>query len=254
VIASNSRRVTKDHGQKKTQNGVEKVVSLGPGLIFMTDGVSEITATGPEIGPAQIVKTVVTSATSASRHPNMEGIAIQYGESLTRSFNSISSQARAQLPSELASLGNGGAQVLESIFVGRDLDGRLKIEMVDVLLQQNPASEDLQFVFTHSERIPTEHIGLILSGDVKPLQAGFESPNSPIGRLSTFQSWVAAVRAQQDLNKAQSAEALAGLSLKYKDPNDSSVGYPIFVYAIDSQGVFKKLKTVTSANAASLPH
>jgi hypothetical protein len=254
VIASDSRRITIDHGQKKTQNGVEKVVSLGPGLAFMTDGFSEITTTQSEIRPMQIARAAVASATRASRRPNMEEIAIQYGESLTESFSLLSDQSKAQLQSALASFGSGGGPVLESIFAGRDSDGKLKIEMVDVVLQGHSESESLQFVWTHSERIPTNDTDLILSGDVKSLQAGFESSSSPIGQLPSFQSWVAAIRAQQHLNKAQSAEALANLSLKYKDPNDSSVGYPIFVYAIDSQGGFKKLKTVTMANAVNLPH
>ncbi len=68
-------------------------------------------------------------------------------------------------------MGDGNSEIIESIFAGRDVDGALKIELVDIVAGDAFGNELTRFTWTQRERLPGAEIDLLLSGDVRPLRA-----------------------------------------------------------------------------------
>jgi hypothetical protein len=57
----------------------------------------------------------------------------------------------------------------------------------------------------------------------------------------------------RQVNAAQTAEALLNLAIKYSPPDQTRLGYPIFVYTLDGGNGLKKIKTVPKGKAVDLP-
>jgi hypothetical protein len=133
-----------------------------------------------------------------------------------------------------------------------DVDGALKIEMVDVYPLDGHAAV-LHFAFHSEEAVGSESPHLILSGQVVALQSGFQDPQSPIALLPAFRTWAGAFQTRH-LDPARTAEALLALAIKYPPLGvKQRLGYPIHIYVINANEGLKKLKTVREGHAASLP-
>jgi hypothetical protein len=254
AIASDSRLVTLTGTQIATADGIQKVISLGNKIAFMSAGVGEVSTRNLTITPDQVAKECYASWVKNGRGVGIGHLADAFGQTITERLNRLSGSGIAQIASAIAQqLGPQDNQVLESTFAGVNDDGRLLIETVNVNLIASPsATENAKFEWTRHEA-PGDRPNIIFSGEVGVLRSAFENPASPIAQLSSFQTWWRAFREGRPGNAAQSAEALVNLAIKYSPPDQARLGYPIFVYTLDAKNGLTKLRTVPKGKAAVLP-
>jgi hypothetical protein len=254
AIASDSRLVTLNGSQIAAADGIQKVISLGNRIAFMTTGVGEISTRRVTITPDQVARECYSSMVKNGRRAGIGQLADAFGQTITERLDRLSAPAKAQIDSMVQQFGSQDNEVMESTFVGVNDNGQLLIETVNVyLFPPSSATEKAKFEWTRHET-PGDRPNIILSGEVGVLRSAFENAASPIAQLSSFQTWWQAFRDGRPVNAAQTAEALVNLAIKYSPPDQARLGYPIFVYTVDAHNGLTKLRTVPKGKAAVLPH
>jgi hypothetical protein len=256
AIASDSRHITLEGGKFKTSNGVEKVVSLGANMAFMSSGLTEISVATSEIQPSVIVQTCYADLLKGGQRVSIRDLATAYGKLTTEQLNRLSDSEKTAVESLVRQFGSQNNQMMESIITGIDLDGDPKVETIDFYLSRpSPAYPGvLRFEWNLDEAIATEASRVILSGEVSVLQSAFHDEATPITELSSVKAWLDAMHEGRQVNAAQTAEALLNLAIKYSPPDQTRLGYPIFVYTLNGGNGLKKIKTVPKGKAVDLPH
>jgi hypothetical protein len=254
AIASDSRRATMVGSRITTADGIEKVVPLGSRIAFMSAGLSEISTNSTTIMPDRVAKECYLSLTKNRGRVSIGHLSDAFGQTITERMNRLSASGKAQIDTMLQQFGSQGNQAMESIFVGVDDDGQLRIETVNVYLHPpSSATESAGFEWTRHETSGNDP-NIILSGDVGVLRSAFENDASPIAQLSSFKTWWQAFREGKTVDSGQTAEGLVSLAIKYSPPERIGLGYPIFVYAVNVQNGFRKLRSVPRGKASLLPH
>jgi hypothetical protein len=255
AIAADSRLVTVTGTQIATADGIQKVISLGSKIAFMSAGVGEISTGNVTIMPGPVAKECYSSMAKNGRRVRIIELADTFGKTITDRLDRLSASAKAQIYSSIVQqFGSQDNQVMESTFVGVNDAGQLLIETLNVrLVPPSSANENAKFEWTRHET-PGDRPNIILSGEVGVLRNAFENAESPIAQLSSFQAWRQAFTEGRPVSAAQTAEALVNLAIKYSPPDQAKLGYPIFVYTLDAQNGLTKLRTVPKGKAAVLPH
>jgi hypothetical protein len=257
AIASDSRHITLEGGKFKTLDGVEKVVSLGANMAFMSSGLTEIFFATSEIQPSQLVQTCYADLFKGVQRVSIKDLATTYAKLTTERLNRLSDTEKAAVNSLVQQqLGSQNNHVMESIITGIDLDGSPKVETIDFYLSRPfPVYPDiLRFEWNVDEAVATEAPRVILSGEVGVLRSAFQDGTTPISELPSVKAWSDAMHEGRQVNAAQTAEALLNLAIKYSPPDQTRLGYPIFVYTLDEGSGLKKIKTVPRGKAVDLPH
>jgi hypothetical protein len=256
AIASDSRHITLEGGKFKTSDGVEKLVSLGANMAFMSSGLTEISGATSEIQPSQLVQTCYTDLLKGAQRVSIRDLATSYAKLTTEQLNQLSDSEKAAVDSLVRQFGSPNNQVMESIITGIDLDGNPKVETVDFYLSRPfPIYPDvLRFEWNVDEAMATEAPRVILSGEVGLLRSAFEDGATPISELPSVKAWSESMHEGKQVNAAQTAEALLNLAIKYSPSDQTRLGYPIFVYTLDGGSGLKKIKTVPRGKAVDLPH
>ncbi len=255
AIASDSRHITLEGGKFETSDNVEKVFSLGSNMAFMSSGLTEISGATSEIQPSQLVQTCYADLFKGVQRVSIKDLATAYAKLTTEQLNRLSDSEKAAVNSLVRQFGSPNNQVMESIITGIDLDGNPKVETIDFYLSRpSPAYPDvLRFEWNVDEAIATEASRVILSGEVGVLRSAFQDGATPISELPSVKAWSDAMHEGRQVNAAQTAEALLNLAIKYSPPDQTRLGYPIFVYTLDGGSGLKKIKTVPKGKAVDLP-
>lgn len=240
----------------KTSDGVEKLVPLGPNMAFMSSGLTEISGATSEIRPSQIVQTCYANLLKGAPRAMIRDLASAYAKLTTDQLNRLSDSEKAAVDSLVRQFGSQNNQVMESIITGIDLDGSPKVETIDFYLSRPfPVYPDvLRFEWNLDEGIATEAPRVILSGEVGVIRSAFQDGGTPISELPSVKAWSDAMHEGRQVNAAQTAEGLLNLAIEYSPPNQTRLGYPIFVYTLDGRSGLKKIRTVPKSKAADLPH
>jgi len=256
VIASDSRHITLEGGKLKTSDGVEKVVSLGANMAFMSSGLTEILGATSEIQPCHLVQMCYADLIKRTQRVSIRDLATAYGKLTTEQLNRLSDSEKAAVDSLVRQFGSQNNRVMESIITGIDLDGSPKVETIDFYLSRPfPVYPDiLRFEWNVDEAIATEVPRVILSGEVGVLRSAFQDGAAPISELPSVKAWSDAMHEGRRVNAAQTAEGLLNLAIEYSPPDQTRLGYPIFVYTLDGRSGLKKIKTVARGKAVDLPH
>jgi len=256
AIASDSRHITLEGGKFKTSDGVEKLVSLGANMAFMSSGLTEIAGATSQIQPSHLVQTCYADLLKGAQQVPIRDLATAYAKLTTQQLNRLSDSEKAAVDSLVRQFGSQNNHVMESIITGIDLNGNPKVETVDFYLSRPfPIYPDvLRFEWNLDEAIPTERPRVILSGEVGVLRGAFQDGATPISELPSVKAWSDAMHEGRQVNAAQTAEALLNLAIKYSPPDQTRLGYPIFVYTLDGGGGLKKIRTVPKGKAVDLPH
>jgi hypothetical protein len=256
AIASDSRHITLEGGTFKTLDGVEKVVALGANMAFMSSGLTEISFATSEIQPSHLVQTCYADLLKGAQQVSITDLATAYAKLTTQQLNRLSDSEKAAVNSLVQQLGSQNNQVMESIITGIDLNGSPKVETVDFYLARpSPAYPDiLRFEWNLDEAIATEGPRVILSGEVGVLRSAFQDGATPITELPSVKAWSDAMHEGKQVNAAQTAEALLNLAIRYSPPDQTRLGYPIFVYTLEGSSGLKKIRTVPKGKAVDLPH
>lgn len=256
AIASDSRHITLEGGKFKTSDGVEKLVSLGANMAFMSSGLTEISGATSEIQPFQLIRACYADLLKGAQRVSIRDLATGYAKLTTEQLNRLSNSEKAAVDSLVRQLGSQNNQVMESIIMGIDLDRSPKVETIDFYLSRPfPAYPDvLRFESNVDEAIATEVPRVILSGEVGVLRSAFQDGGTPINELPSVKAWSDAMHEGRQVNAAQTAEGSLNLAIEYSPPDQSRLGYPIFVYTLDERSGLKKIKTVSKGKAVDLPH
>lgn len=187
---------------------------------------------------------------------SIKELATGYAKLTTQQLNRLSDSEKAAVNSLVRQLGSQNTQVMESIITGIDHDGNPKVETIDFYLYRpSPAYPDfLRFEWNLDEAMATEAPRVILSGEVGVLRSAFQDGATPISKLPSVKAWSGAMHEGRQVNAAQTAEALLNLAIKYSPPDQTRLGYPIFVYTLEGSSGLKKIKTVPKGEAVDLPH
>jgi hypothetical protein len=256
AIASDSRRMIFEGGQIKKLDSAEKVIGLGTRLAFMSSGVTEISTATSMIRPSQLVRACYADPHKGTQQVSIRDLSTTYAKLATEQLNRLSDPEKAAVDSLVRQFGSQNNEVMESIITGIDLDGSPKVETIDFYLSRpSPVYPDvLRFEWNLDEAIATEAPRVILSGEVDVLRSAFQDGATPISELPSVKAWSQAMHEGRQINAAQTAEGLLNLALKYSPPDQTRLGYPIFVYTLDGGGGLKKIRTVPKGKAVDLPH
>jgi hypothetical protein len=175
---------------------------------------------------------------------------------MTEKLNNLSGPEKATVESVLRQLGVQNNQMMESLIVGVDGDGMPKVETVQFYLSR-PSSDhsDLtRFESRQEAAIATRIPRVILSGDVAVLKSSLENGESQLAQLPSVQAWSRELQEGKQVDPAKTAEALVDLAIRYAPPEETRLGYPIFVYTLDARSGLKRIKTVPKGSAVDLPN
>jgi hypothetical protein len=187
---------------------------------------------------------------------SIKDLSTAYAKLATDQLNRLTDSEKAAVESLARQFGSQNNQIMESIITGIGIDGRPKVETVDFYLSRPfPGRGDvLRFEWNLDEAVATEAPRVILSGEVSVLRNAFEDGATPISRLPSVQAWSQAMHEGRQINAAQTAEALLNLAIKYSPPDQTRLGYPIFVYTLNGRSGLRKIRTVPKGKAVDLPH
>ncbi len=231
----------------------EKIVRLGPRLAFMCSGLTEIDTATVKIHAADLAKELDSVHGAQVFEHTMAVLAGAFGRSMSERLNQLSPEQKNRILSVRQQFSTSGRELMECIFAGRDADNELKTETVDVYPDWS-AAQTQSFAYHVDESIGGDSPHLILSGEVTTLKAGFEDPQSPLGSLPSFQKWARAFQSHR-MNSEATAEALVDLAIKYSPHGSTALlGYPIYVYRLDTTGILKRIRVVSRGHAVPLPN
>ncbi len=256
AIAADSRHITLEGKKITTSDGVEKLVSLGGRVAFLSSGLTEISAVSSQIRPAQIVRVCYADWIKGGHRVSIKELAAAYAKLTTEQLNRLSDSEKAAVEPLVRQFGSQNNQVMETIIAGIDVDGNPKVETIDFYLSRPfPVyPEVLRFEWNLDEAIAIEVPRVILSGEVGVLRSAFQDGAAPISELPSVKAWSDAMHEGRQVDAAQTAEALMNLAIVYSPPDQTRLGYPIFVYTLDARSGLKKIKTVPKGKAVNLPH
>ena len=177
AITADSRLVTVTAAQVATTDGIQKVISLGSKIAFMSAGVGEISTQNVTITPDQIAKECFASVVKNSQRVGIGQLADAFGQAIKERLDRLSASGKAQIASSIVQqFGSQDNQVMESTFAGVNDDGRLVIETVNVdIVPPSTATENAKFEWTRHET-PGDRPNIILSGEAS-LALGHKRPD-----------------------------------------------------------------------------
>jgi hypothetical protein len=256
TIASDSRRITVTAQEIRSSDGLEKVIPLGPKLAFMSSGLTEISIGTTVVRPSQLVRKSYAELLRRYQNVSVKDLAISFGRLTAKRLHEMSCPQKARVSLLLQTLGAPDNQVMEAIIAGLEGAANFKVETIDFYLSRMALSsvEVLQFDWTIHESVPDDNPRVILSGEISVLKSAFQDGASPIGHLPSFTAWWQALQQGKHLDATATAEALLNLAIQYSSPNQTRLGYPIFVYTLNAQDGLRRLRIVPEGRSVDLPH
>jgi hypothetical protein len=232
------------------------VIPLGPKLAFMSSGLTEITIGTSAVRPSELVRKSYAESLRRDQSVSAKDLAISFGRLTTERLNEMSRSQRARVALLLRNFGAPDNQVMEAIIAGLEGDGNFKVETVDFYLSPRVLGSVgvSQFHWTSHEAVADDNPRVILSGEIGVLKSALEDGAPPIGCLPSFKAWWLALRQGRRLDSTATAEALPNLAIKYSPPNQTRLGYPIFVYALNAQDGLRRIRIVPEGESVNLPH
>jgi hypothetical protein len=226
AIASDSRHITLEGGKFTTSDGVEKLVSLGANMAFVSSDLTEISTATATARPRQLVRKCYADLLKGAQRVSITDLTTAYAKLTTQQLNRLSDSEKAAVNSLAQQLGAQNNQVMESIITGIGLDGSPKVETIDLYLSRPfPVYPDvLRFVWNVDEAIATEVPRVILSGEVGVLRSALQDGATPISELPSVKAWSDAMHEGRQVDAAQTAEALLNLAIKYSPPDQTRLG------------------------------
>lgn len=242
-IASDSRIYSPGKIGNKIKDSVEKVIKIKDDLIFAVAGVERINDRygNLRIKLAFIAKQAITS-------DSLIVIANKFIEIFDKEKLKIPIEELNEIIKMAKNTGQDG--LFDAIFAGKDKDGKLKIVTVICDFTDNKLNYRIEL------DIAGPKAELTFLGSTYALKEAFNNPESSIGQNRNFKKWHSSTYKEgKKFDMADVVEGLVDFGIRYIPPQHSiDVGYPIYVYKIDKQNGFEKLKESSQKNAVILPY
>jgi 20S proteasome alpha/beta subunit len=231
VIAIDSRITTYRFGRGNlVQDNVEKVISLSPKIVFFFTGAGLFASPDSTNSLNEIAQTLASEWKRQKREIQLERFASEFKVRTATALSALSLTTLYSL--HLHALKNNGSNVFQAVMGGKDADDSFKLFRVtgNAIAETNHGlvSVRLAYELMEEKRTGTQ---FVLYGVTRPLWQGANDPGSPLAPM--FRQLKSSTRLLPEPVAARLVDA--GIRELGDDP-DSPVGYPIFVYVLDSDG------------------
>jgi len=244
AIATDSRVTTVGGTEPRIVDGQEKVHAVAPHVVFFGTGIDRIydKSGRTSIGLVEVAERV--GATNPGE--DIQSLAHRFAEATERDIRRIVTPADLSVIAERVRV-LGLPNMFEVTFAGMDPNGSMACLTVRCKWVDNQLRWDYELEVGRADQ------QVFFFGESQALREAVNNPSSPLGQQGIFRRWLAAYRGNRWLDGPTVAEALLALGIAYLPPSlRTHVGYPLYVYRMDSHGV-RRLRVVPAGAACSLP-
>ncbi|MGH9429489.1 MAG: hypothetical protein ACRD2L_24650, partial [Terriglobia bacterium] len=257
VIATDSRQTETKGSTSLVRDGVEKIVELQPTIAFLPSGLDRLRVDDDPVFDAGLVARRVFDRFQKSGAPlAFRELAIAFGKEVCNELSRLPQVELLALKEEAERL--EASILLESAFVGADVDGELKLLAVRIRLEglSTPAGSQSVEPMWHLGKPNTHGTTYVrFLGAAKALEEGLSNPNAPLLNDPEYKGWIESRRRGKELDPVLTAEALAKLVILHaNEESRKKVGFPIFVYSLNMRDGLKRVKVTRECDAAQLPN
>ncbi len=232
VIAIDSRATANRVGRANSvEDGVEKVLSLSPHVAFFFTGAGLFASRSVTNALGDIAKSVAAGWRQSQRRIQLEPFAHDFEARVAKDLSRLTLGDIHHL--HLTGLKTGSSNVFQAYLAGQDADAAFKVFRVScfTLVATNGNRFDARLAFDVSEQKREGRQWLLFLGAANIFGEGMSNPEAPLAPL------MKQLKTGRGLLAEPTAAALLAAGVReYGDGPQSLVGYPLFVYAIDTNG------------------
>ena len=233
VLAIDSRLTISGPGKtNQVRDGTQKLVRLSPNVGFFVTGVNRFEARRWTNSLNDTAKVLATLAVAAGRAIDLRQLATEFKTEVTAELARCTPLDMYHLL--VSSMKYGGSNVFSAVFVGKDADSSLRMFRVTcrVLMDTNAIPLQGTFEYDLVEHRLSGRRSFEFFGVTQVFDRAKAAPQSRVARA------IRQIRSSQTILAEPIAAALLDVGVsEIGDGPGSPVGYPLFVYVADADGL-----------------
>lgn len=248
AIAIDSRVTSNRIGRTNSvEDGVKKVIPLSRNVAFLATGAGTFITHDITNSLDEIARMLAADWKKDNREIRVEALAHEF-KAWTADQLSRLTIADIGFLHGLAAKG-GGSNVFQAVFLGMETNAGVRVFEVtcSAIVQTNGGKMDARLSFGVTEEKANGKQRIFFLGSNKVFGDGMNDRSAPLAPL------MKELRTSKLLPEPTAASLLAAGLREYGDGPESPVGYPIFVYALDSDGFRQTRKLAKGESVTFIP-